>query len=45
MTKEALKPTCSLILLSAPSGRGYLPQKLALLSTIAAWGINEFDGL
>ncbi|WP_392385167.1 GNAT family N-acetyltransferase [Marinomonas primoryensis] len=44
MTKEALKPTCSLILLSAPQAVGYYP-KIGFTQHNSAWVLTDIDGL
>ena len=44
MTKEALKPTCSLILLSAPQAVGYYP-KIGFTQHNSAWVLTDIDDL
>tara|TARA_R110001606_G_scaffold384206_1_gene546947 strand:+ start:34 stop:447 length:414 start_codon:yes stop_codon:yes gene_type:complete len=44
MTKEALKPTCSLILLSAPQAVGYYP-KIGFTQHNSAWVLGDIEDL
>jgi ribosomal protein S18 acetylase RimI-like enzyme len=44
MTKEALKPTCSLILLSAPRAVGYYP-KIGFTQHNSAWVLRDIEDL
>jgi len=44
MTKEALKPTCSLILLSAPQAVGYYP-KIGFTQHNSAWVLRDIEDL
>jgi N-acetylglutamate synthase-like GNAT family acetyltransferase len=44
MTKEALKPTCSLILLSAPQAVDYYP-KIGFTQHNSAWVLTNVDDL